>query len=161
MMSDKLVEAVAEFLSRDPNKPAFSSIEELSTDTLNRYKAKASAVARSSQAAARYGDPDDVDSRISAGKVYDKRKKGLSQANARLNKEETELEEQAHKVSVTVSDPNHPMMTKRNERMEKRVIVNAENRDQAIVKAKQHYSKKGMKVHSAEYHSLQPASTMK
>lgn len=71
------------------------------------------------------------------------------------------LKEQAHKVSVTVSDPNHTMITKRNEKMEKRVIVNAENKDQAVVKAKQYYTKKGMKVHSAEYHSLQPASTMK
>ncbi len=78
--------------------------------------------------------------------------------------EDDEMEEQtqaAHKVSVTVSDPNHPMVSKRDEKMEKRVIVNADNKDHAVVKAKEFYKKKGLKVHDANYHSPQAKSSMK
>jgi hypothetical protein len=78
--------------------------------------------------------------------------------------EDDEMEEQtqaSHKVSVTVSDPNHPMVSKRDEKMEKKVIVNADNKDHAVVKAKDFYKKKGLKVHDANYHSPQAKSSMK
>ena len=145
-MSEKLVEAVAEFLARDPLKPPFAKLDEMDKSQ------PSSSSGAEGLPLGKKAEPAKTD------KVKQDALKALQKA---YKKEETDLEEQAHKVSVTVSDPNHPMMTKRNERMEKRVIVNAENRDQAIVKAKQHYSKKGMKVHSAEYHSPQPASSMK
>jgi hypothetical protein len=85
----------------------------------------------------------------------------LKALQKQYKKEEVDLDEAAHKVSVTVSDPGHPMASKRDEKMEKRVIVNADNKDHAIVKAKEFYKKKGLKVHDANYHSPQGKSTMK
>ena len=66
-----------------------------------------------------------------------------------------------HKVWVMVSDPNHTAVTKRKEQVMKRVIVNADDKNHAVVKAKEFYKKKGYKVHDAEYHSPQPKSSMK
>jgi hypothetical protein len=77
----------------------------------------------------------------------------------RLTTEATDL--RAHKVSVTVSDPHHTMASKRKETVEKRVVVKADDKKNAIVKAKEFYEKKGYKVHGAEYHSVQPKSMMK
>jgi hypothetical protein len=97
----------------------------------------------------------------------DKNKNGKLDADdfKKLRKEESELqeyiEEAAHKVMVTVSDPNHPAVSQRKEQIMKRVVVNADNKDHAVVKAKEFYKKKGYKVHDAEYHSPQPKSTMK
>lgn len=78
-------------------------------------------------------------------------------------KESVDLEEAAsqHRVSVTVSDPNHTAVSKRKELTSKRVIVNAENKDHAVAKAKEFYKKKGYKVHDAEYHSVAPKAATK
>ena len=66
-----------------------------------------------------------------------------------------------HKVLVMVSDPNHTAVTKRKEQVMKKVIVNADDKNHAVVKATEFYKKKGYKVHAAEYHSPQPKSSMK
>jgi len=66
-----------------------------------------------------------------------------------------------HKVSVTVSEKDHPMVSKRLEKQQKRVIVSADSKEEAVVRAKKFYSKQGYHVHDAEYHSPQPKSTMK
>ena len=78
-------------------------------------------------------------------------------------REEVELHEGAdqHKVIVTVSDPNHPAVSQRKEKIMKRVIVKAKDKDEAHAKASAFYKKKGYKVHETEYHSPQPASSMK
>lgn len=75
----------------------------------------------------------------------------------------TQLDEalQAHKVNVTVSDPNHPAVTQRKEQILKRVIVKATDKGDARAKAEAFYKKKGYKVHDSEWHSVQPASSMK
>lgn len=95
---------------------------------------------------------------------YGERAKEVMYATAtkQAMKEET-LEEGAgqHKVLVTVSDPNHPMVSKRKETIMKRVIVSADHKDVAVAKAKKFYQKNGYKVHNAEYHSAQPKSSLK
>lgn len=58
-----------------------------------------------------------------------------------------------HRVAVTVSEPDHPMVTKRDETKQKfiRVSDHREDKSVAIERAKKHYSKKGYKVHGAEH----------
>lgn len=58
-----------------------------------------------------------------------------------------------HRVAVTVSEPDHPMVTKRGETKQKfiRVSDHREDKSVAIERAKKHYSKKGYKVHGAEH----------
>lgn len=58
-----------------------------------------------------------------------------------------------HLVMCTVSDPNHTMVTKRKEKVQKRVRVTATGRDEAKAKAEAFYKKQGYKVHDVEYHS--------
>ncbi len=82
-------------------KEEVEQIEELSTYTLNKYKTKATAVARSSLANARYGDPDDIDARNKSSETYEKRIKGIKTANDRLNKEEMD-----YSVKVTHRTPD-------------------------------------------------------
>lgn len=67
----------------------------------------------------------------------------------------------AHKVLVTVSDPTHPAVTKRKEQIMKHVIVRAGDKGEAQAKAESFYKKKGYKVHGSEYHSKQPATSVK
>lgn len=66
-----------------------------------------------------------------------------------------------HKVVVTVSEKDHPMVSKRLEKQQKRVIVSAKDKDEAVAKAKKFYTKQGYHVHDAEYHSAQPKSSLK
>jgi len=65
-------------------------------------------------------------------------------------KEEVELDEAKHRVSVTVSEPDHPMVTKRKEHQQKFVRVSGD-KEGAVARAQQHYKKQGYKVHGAEY----------
>lgn len=67
----------------------------------------------------------------------------------------------SHKVMVTVSDPNHQAVTQRKEQIMKHVIVRAGDKGDAQAKAESFYKKKGYKVHGSEYHSKQPATSMK
>jgi len=58
-----------------------------------------------------------------------------------------------HRVAVTVSEPDHPMVTKRDEKKQKFIRVNDHREDKsvAVERAKKHYARKGYKVHSAEH----------
>lgn len=56
-----------------------------------------------------------------------------------------------HRVSVTVSDPQHTMVTKRGEKMEKKVRVYAKDETHAQSLAKDHFKKQGYKVHDTNY----------
>ena len=56
-----------------------------------------------------------------------------------------------HRISLTVTDPNHPMVSKRKETIQKTVKVTSDNRDKAIKSAIAHYRKKGYKVHDHHY----------
>jgi len=57
-----------------------------------------------------------------------------------------------HRISVTVSEPNHTMVTKRKERTEKFVRVSGnQTKPEAVEQAKKYYSRKGYKVHDANH----------
>ena len=74
--------------------------------------------------------------------------------------EENEIEEQApvapslvkHKISVTVSDPNHTMVSKRKEKIQKTVIVtHSDNKEGAQRVGEKFYKKKGYVVHDSNH----------
>ena len=92
----------------------------------------------------------------------DKNKNGKVDAHdfkllRKMNKEETEIEENEieeqapvapslvkHKISVTVSDPNHTMVSKRKEKIQKTVIVtHSDNKEGAQRVGEKFYKKKG------------------
>jgi hypothetical protein len=56
-----------------------------------------------------------------------------------------------HRVAVTISDPNHTMVSKRKETQQKHVRVSATNKLDAKVNAEKHYRKQGFKVHGSEH----------
>lgn len=68
-----------------------------------------------------------------------------------VKEEEAELTEAKHRVSVTVSDPNHTAVSKRKEQTQKTVRVSAESESDAVTKAKAFYKKQGYKVHDAAH----------
>lgn len=75
-------------------------------------------------------------------------------------KEESELEEQApvapslvkHRIGVTVSEPDHPMVSKRKEKVQKFVIVtHSSNKEGAKAVGEKYYKKKGYRVHDSHH----------
>jgi hypothetical protein len=74
----------------------------------------------------------------------------------------TEMKEQApvapsigvHRIGVTVSDSDHPAVTKRKELIQKFVRVTAHDKDRAIEIGKKHFAKKGWKVHDASHSGM-------
>jgi len=72
-----------------------------------------------------------------------------------VNKDDKEVEESAvktvHRIGLTVTDPNHPMVSKRGETYQKSVRVTGEDREKAINSAIAHYRRKGYQVHDHHY----------
>jgi hypothetical protein len=68
--------------------------------------------------------------------------------------EATDKNSKKHLVTVTVTDPNHAMVSKRKEKIMKRVKVSADDPKGAVAKAEAHYKKHGFKVHDALHHSV-------
>jgi len=57
-----------------------------------------------------------------------------------------------HRIAVTVSEPDHPMVTKRKEQTLKHVIVNhGPNKESAQKLGEKFYKKRGYKVHGSEH----------
>lgn len=56
-----------------------------------------------------------------------------------------------HRVGLTVTDPNHPMVSKRGETIQKTVRINAPDEKSAIERAVKHYKKQGYKIHDHHY----------
>ena len=56
-----------------------------------------------------------------------------------------------HRIGLTVSDPNHPMVSKRGETYQKSVRVSGPNRKAAISQAIAHHRRKGYKVFDHHY----------
>ena len=76
--------------------------------------------------------------------------------DAFVKDDEKEVEEavegrQKHKVAVTVSDPNHPMVSKRGETRQRMCSVTADGREQACDTAVNWYKKQGYRVHDHNY----------
>lgn len=66
----------------------------------------------------------------------------------------TDLAESApikHRIALTVTDPNHPMVSKRGETIQRTVRVPGADREKAIKAAIAHYRRKGYKVHDHHY----------
>jgi hypothetical protein len=79
-------------------------------------------------------------------------KSSLAQHRLALKKEQIKEEAmETHRVSVTVTDPQHSASTMRNQKIEKRVRVKARDKDHAIDSAINHYKKAGYKVHDHNY----------
>ena len=77
---------------------------------------------------------------------------GVAQRRLALKKEKIEeANMETHRVSVTVTDPNHTMSTMRKEKIQKRVRVQARDKQHAIDSAIHHYKKAGYKVHDHDY----------
>lgn len=68
--------------------------------------------------------------------------------------EATDKNSKKHLVTVTVTDPNHAMVSKRKEKIMKRVKVSSDDPKGAVAKAEAHYKKHGFKVHDALHHSV-------
>jgi hypothetical protein len=58
-----------------------------------------------------------------------------------------------HRIGLTVTDPNHPMVSKRGEQYQKsvRITQNVSDREAAINQAIAHFRRKGYKVHDHHY----------
>lgn len=56
-----------------------------------------------------------------------------------------------HVFSVTVSDPNHTMVTQRKEKVQKRVRIFAKGKEQASIRAVAHFKKQGYTVHEVSH----------
>ena len=56
-----------------------------------------------------------------------------------------------HRIGLTVTDPNHPMVSKRGETYQKTVRVTGNDREDAINQAIAHHRRKGYKVHDHHY----------
>lgn len=86
-----------------------------------------------------------------AVKVHQSKMNMIKNQMNRLRKEEVEqVHEAKHRVSVTVSEPDHAMVSKRKEQQQKFVRVSGE-KEGAVARAQQHFKKQGYKIHGAEY----------
>jgi hypothetical protein len=65
-----------------------------------------------------------------------------------------EMKEGKHVVGVTISDPNHSMVSQRNEKKFRKAKVSAPDKDTAINNALAYYKKRGYKVHDHNYVGL-------
>jgi Ni/Co efflux regulator RcnB len=60
-----------------------------------------------------------------------------------------------HRIGLVVTDPNHPMVSKRNDTIQKTARVTGGDREKAINSAIAHYRRKGFKVHDHHYLGLE------
>lgn len=99
---------------------------------------------------------------VEAGKRGDKRAqeyhmsvvKNLKNESVETVTEAKQEDMQKHLVTVTVTDPQHAMVSKRKEKIMKRVKVSAKDPKDAVAKAEAHYKKHGYKVHDSLHHSV-------
>ena len=78
---------------------------------------------------------------------------GYDPTSGKSYSEEVETTLGKHRVSVTVSEPDHPSVAQRKEQIQRSVRVTASDEKSAVDRAKNHYKKLGYKVHNVEYHS--------
>ena len=73
--------------------------------------------------------------------AYQKKQQGMTEGDTVVK----------HRIGLTVTDPNHPMVSKRNEPIQKTVRVPGDDPAKAINAAIAHYRRKGYKVHDHHY----------
>lgn len=91
--------------------------------------------------------------KVKSGGSYGNVKFALSQHHAAAMKEQAPVAPSigVHRIGVTVSEPDHPAVSKRKETQQKFVRVTAHDKDKAIEQGKKHFAKKGFKVHDAHH----------
>jgi len=72
-------------------------------------------------------------------------------SKAIVSRAESTEPELKHRVSVTISDPLHSMVSKQGEKMEKKIRLYAKDEKHAQELAKHHFKKQGYKVHDSNY----------
>lgn len=82
----------------------------------------------------------------------------IKKINGTSVKEDLDEATQVHRVSLTLTDPNHSMTTMRKQKMEKRVKVHARDQQHAVDSAIMHFKKQGYKVHDHNYIGLHKES---
>jgi len=103
------------------------------------------------------GTPGSEDERNKAAAGLRKDRSGLGRRaytgdqHYDVRREEVDQIDEKHLVNVTISDPNHTMVSKRKETMQRRASVTAKDREHAIDTAINHYKKQGYKVHDHQY----------
>ena len=104
-----------------------------------------------------------VDPESTGHKTAQQFNKALGRALRREELEEAELEEAApvapslvkHRIGVTVSDPNHESVSKRNEKTQKFVVVtHSDNKEGARAVGEKFYKKRGYRVHDSHHAGL-------
>jgi len=82
-------------------------------------------------------------------------KGGVRVNNCVPNESVTEDTKSVYRIGLVVTDPNHPMVSKRNDTIQKTVRVTSSSKDKAIDSAIAHYRRKGFKVHDHHYLGLE------
>jgi hypothetical protein len=79
--------------------------------------------------------------------------KTLKEAVTSLNNviAEQGMPKRMHRVGVSISDPNHTMVSKRKVKIQRFARVKASTQQEATQKARQHYTTSGYKVHDVNY----------
>lgn len=127
-----------------PKEEAEASVKE-STDDINlRITKHVAAAAKAGRAGDRYAQQWHL------AKIANLKR----QLGENLDEATKKGDVQKHIVTVTVSDPHHPMITQRKATIMKRVKVAAADTKEAEAKATAHYKKHGFKVHDAFHHSM-------
>jgi hypothetical protein len=127
-------------------------LEELNKDTLKSYLGKSITDRNKQQTRMSRAYAIDPDKYDDAEHKREQRNKGIKAAKNRI-------EEGKHVIGVTVSDPNHPMVSQRNEKKMRKAKVSAVDKDTAINTAISYYKKRGMKVHDHNYIGLHNEET--
>jgi len=127
-------------------------LEELNKDTLKSYLGKSITDRNKQQTRMSRAYAIDPDKYDDAAHKREQRNKGIKAAKNRI-------EEGKHVIGVTVSDPNHPMVSQRNEKKMRKAKVSAVDKDTAINTAISYYKKRGMKVHDHNYIGLHNEET--
>ena len=151
--------------TKELNKEEVEAIEEEQLDEKSE-QARRNKTMKNSMDASR-GARWKVQNKVSADDVRDwdgKHKTTQAQnkaiGRALRNEEAEEIEENApvapslvkHRISVTVSDPDHPAVSKRKEKIQKTVIVtHSDNKEGARAVGEKYYKKKGYRVHDSHH----------
>lgn len=86
--------------------------------------------------------------------VHSAKHHSVVQENVEIAEAAGDEKTQKHLVTVTVTDPQHAMVTQRKVKIMKRVKVSAKDPKDAVAKAEAHYKKHGFKVHDSLHHSV-------
>jgi hypothetical protein len=84
----------------------------------------------------------------------------MPESECECDHEKEEMKEGKHVVGVTISDPNHSMVSQRNEKKFRKAKVSAPDKDTAINNALAYYKKRGYKVHDHNYVGLHNEETI-